>query len=259
MGNRIETQDRLIAATRQIIIEEGVEATSLEHICKVAGFTRGAFYSNFASKDSLLAAMAEDEYADLIDRLRATVEVWATRGGLSSKKRQKTGTGNAEAATGAGAASNQDNAHSAGSENKEGNDTADPLIENLLFEALDAIGVNKTLYVIHSELLSRSIRDPEWGGRLLDINLEFLDELGRVLEWILSAAHRRRTIPLPALVHSVIGIVIRAAGIEAWHRSTRQQENTAGDGEEKPGREPAVTEVLKVVQLVLYGASEPLR
>ena len=44
MGKRAETQDRLLAATRHIIITEGIEATSLEHICAVAGFTRGAFY-----------------------------------------------------------------------------------------------------------------------------------------------------------------------------------------------------------------------
>ena len=70
MGNRVETQDRLLAATRQIIINEGIEATSLEHICSVAGFTRGAFYSNFSSKDSLLGILAEAEYSDLIQRLR---------------------------------------------------------------------------------------------------------------------------------------------------------------------------------------------
>ena len=70
MGNRVETQDRLLAATRQIIINEDIEATSLEHICSVAGFTRGAFYSNFSSKDSLLGILAEAEYSDLIQRLR---------------------------------------------------------------------------------------------------------------------------------------------------------------------------------------------
>lgn len=185
MGDRFDTQDKLIAATRQIIIEEGVEATSLEHICKVAGFTRGAFYSNFSSKDSLLAALAEDEYAELIRRLRATVEAWAQRSDISPDQPL--------------------------------------LIENLLFEALDAVGVDTALFVIHSELLTRSVRDSEWGSRLLDINVQFVDELGRVLTWILEAAGRRLTFPLRAMTHAIIGIVMRAAGVAAWRASAMHQ------------------------------------
>ena len=187
MGNRIDTQERLIAATRHIIIEEGMEATSLEHICKTAGFTRGAFYSNFASKDSLLAALAEDEYTGLIERLRLTIDHWAS----SSSPVEENGV---EA-------------------------SGELLIENLLFEALDAIGTNRELHLLHTELLLRSIRDPEWAKRFLDINLEFVDELGRSLEWILEAAGRELTHPLRALTHSVIGVVMRASGVAAWRES----------------------------------------
>lgn len=41
MGNRYETQNKLIAATREILIREGVEGCTLENICTTAGFTRG--------------------------------------------------------------------------------------------------------------------------------------------------------------------------------------------------------------------------
>lgn len=189
MGNRIDTQERLIAATRHIIIEEGMEATSLEHICKTAGFTRGAFYSNFASKDSLLAALAEDEYTGLIERLRLTIDHWASSSSFVE----------------------EDGVEASG----------ELLIENLLFEALDAIGTNRELHLLHTELLLRSIRDPEWAERFLDINLEFVDELGRSLEWILQAAGRELTHPLRALTHSVIGVVMRASGVAAWRESMR--------------------------------------
>lgn len=63
-------------------------------------------------------------------------------------------------------------------------------MENLLFEALDAIGVERDLYLLHSELILRSIRDPEWAERFSAINEEFVDELGLVLVTILSAAGR---------------------------------------------------------------------
>ena len=148
MGKRAETQDRLLAATRHIIITEGIEATSLEHICAVAGFTRGAFYSNFSSKDSLLGILAEGEYADLIQRLRERVLLW-------------------------------ENAQTPASQGGEGDRHL--LMENLLYEALDAIHIDEGLYILHSEMLMRSIRDPEWGMRLLDLNRQFADQLGSVL------------------------------------------------------------------------------
>lgn len=54
---RAQTLERLLDAGRAVIAERGVQAASVEEICDRAGFTRGAFYSNFASKDELCAAL----------------------------------------------------------------------------------------------------------------------------------------------------------------------------------------------------------
>ena len=48
--------------------EQGINAASIETIVAAAGFTRGAFYSNFASKDELIIAMLEDHVEQLIRR-----------------------------------------------------------------------------------------------------------------------------------------------------------------------------------------------
>lgn len=40
--------------------ERGVGAATIEEIASTAGFTRGAFYSNFASKEELMLAMLDD-------------------------------------------------------------------------------------------------------------------------------------------------------------------------------------------------------
>ena len=40
--------------------EQGIGGASIETIAEAAGFTRGAFYSNFKSKDELIIAMLED-------------------------------------------------------------------------------------------------------------------------------------------------------------------------------------------------------
>ncbi len=50
---REETRRRLVHAAIDEFSRRGVDATSVEHLCQAAGFTRGAFYSNFATKDDL--------------------------------------------------------------------------------------------------------------------------------------------------------------------------------------------------------------
>ena len=52
-----ETRARLIDAALNLIAEAGVGAASIRGICERAGFSQGAFYSNFASKDDLLLAL----------------------------------------------------------------------------------------------------------------------------------------------------------------------------------------------------------
>jgi len=48
--------------------EDGIGGASIEAIAAEAGFTRGAFYSNFKSKDELIFAMLEDHVEQSIRR-----------------------------------------------------------------------------------------------------------------------------------------------------------------------------------------------
>jgi AcrR family transcriptional regulator len=57
---RAETRSRLFNAAGEVFARVGVGAATVEQIASAAGFSRGAFYSNFASKDELLIAMLED-------------------------------------------------------------------------------------------------------------------------------------------------------------------------------------------------------
>lgn len=62
-----QTRDALLDAAIDLFIERGAEATSIEDIVARAGFTRGAFYSNFASKDELFL----DASKRFLDQLHA--------------------------------------------------------------------------------------------------------------------------------------------------------------------------------------------
>lgn len=55
---RERTRARLLHAAYEVFAEEGLDGASVEAICERAGFTRGAFYSNFTSKDELFLELA---------------------------------------------------------------------------------------------------------------------------------------------------------------------------------------------------------
>ncbi|HUD85922.1 MAG TPA: TetR/AcrR family transcriptional regulator [Xanthobacteraceae bacterium] len=65
---RDDTREKLFEAAAQVFEEQGIGGASIEAIAAAAGFSRGAFYSNFASKDELIIAMLEDHVAQTIRR-----------------------------------------------------------------------------------------------------------------------------------------------------------------------------------------------
>jgi AcrR family transcriptional regulator len=64
---KLETRAALIRAAREAFAEEGLEGPSLDAICERAGFTRGAFYVHFESRDDLVAAVMEDTLGAVVD------------------------------------------------------------------------------------------------------------------------------------------------------------------------------------------------
>ena len=64
-----ETRSRLLDAGERVFLRRGLQGSSVEEIAAQAGYTRGAFYSNFKGKDELfvelLHARVYDRYAEL--------------------------------------------------------------------------------------------------------------------------------------------------------------------------------------------------
>ncbi|QLD11249.1 TetR/AcrR family transcriptional regulator [Microbacterium oleivorans] len=67
--SRENTRARLLDAAAEVFGEVGLDAASVEAVCDRAGFTRGAFYSNFASKDELFLALVERSSSEKLDRV----------------------------------------------------------------------------------------------------------------------------------------------------------------------------------------------
>ncbi|MYU27343.1 MULTISPECIES: TetR/AcrR family transcriptional regulator [Streptomyces] len=62
---RVRTRARLLDAAFAVFAAKGFGRVSIEEVCEAAGFSRGAFYSNFATLDELFFALYR-ERADLI-------------------------------------------------------------------------------------------------------------------------------------------------------------------------------------------------
>ncbi|MET0875791.1 MAG: TetR/AcrR family transcriptional regulator [Tardiphaga sp.] len=67
---RDDTREKLFEAAARVFEDQGIGGASIEAIAAAAGFTRGAFYSNFKSKDELIIAMLEDHVEQSILRIR---------------------------------------------------------------------------------------------------------------------------------------------------------------------------------------------
>ncbi|NKZ88743.1 TetR family transcriptional regulator [Rhodococcus hoagii] len=70
---RAETRQRLLDAAGDVFADEGFGRSTVEQVCERAGFTRGAFYSNFTSLDELFLAMWEQRSAAMLDGIRTAL------------------------------------------------------------------------------------------------------------------------------------------------------------------------------------------
>lgn len=64
---RVRTRANLLDAAFRVFAAKGFGRVSIEEVCEAAGYSRGAFYSNFASLDELFFALYRQR-ADLIAR-----------------------------------------------------------------------------------------------------------------------------------------------------------------------------------------------
>lgn len=71
---RGETRRRLLDAARETFAEVGFGRATVEDVCTRAGYTRGAFYSNFVSLDELFLAMWQERTDAFLDAVEASLD-----------------------------------------------------------------------------------------------------------------------------------------------------------------------------------------
>ena len=70
---RQQTREHLLAAAAEVFAERGFHGATLDEVAAVAGFTKGAVYSNFKNKEDLFLALFKANYDREMDAIRGAL------------------------------------------------------------------------------------------------------------------------------------------------------------------------------------------
>ena len=76
---RAEVRERILAAALAEFARKGFVGTTIDAIADAAGFTKGAVYSNFGSKDDLFFALLDQQISRRIEAVTTLADAAATR------------------------------------------------------------------------------------------------------------------------------------------------------------------------------------
>jgi AcrR family transcriptional regulator len=68
-----ETQAKILDAAEAVFSEKGFEKSQLEEVAARAGFTRGAIYAHYASKEDLFLALVDERVLTKLHRMREAI------------------------------------------------------------------------------------------------------------------------------------------------------------------------------------------
>lgn len=173
-ARREATRQRVLDAAREVFAERGVIGGTVEDICERAGFTRGAFYSNFADKEDVLQALIAREHATLIAHLDV-------------------GFGALEGTEGPDVAGDSPAALAA---------IADRLLRS--------VPSTRHFALIQSELEIHAVRAPEMSRAFRDADARFRARIAEYLERGLHVLGRELVVGLDDATEAVIAVVERS-------------------------------------------------
>lgn len=173
-ARRQETRSRLLDAATEVFAEFGLQGASVERICSRANFTRGAFYSNFSSKEQLFIALLQREYQQRAKHI--TSRAAELTGYLRERSTPVTP-----------------------------RETA-----RYVSEFLAPTGQEAVWFALETELLLLALREPDGPFEYIEFSSLFRDELNRVVEGIIHAAGRRFTISADHAMSVLGGVYDRA-------------------------------------------------
>ena len=169
---REATRQRILDAAREVFAERGVIGGSVEDICERAGFTRGAFYSNFSDKDDVLDALVVREHTLLLAHLDTTfVEV---------------------------------------DREVEEADSLEAVLSGMVDRILRSIPVDRQLSLIQTELEIFAIRRPDHARRFLETNNRFRERIGALIDEAMQRYGRELLVDPSVITDAIVAIAERS-------------------------------------------------
>ena len=173
--SRENTRARLLEAAAQVFAEVGLEGATVEAVCERAGFTRGAFYSNFESKDELFLMLAGSVAEVRVSAVRARVAELAVSGALA--------------------------------------DGCDPV--ELVQQVMDSGGDDRLGVMMMSEIRIRALRDPSFGAAYLAQEREMVSSIAEIITDIVAEGTFRLRLPAETAARMLMivweGMAVRGA------------------------------------------------
>jgi AcrR family transcriptional regulator len=68
------TRSCLMKSARKVFARRGLQQASIDDVAEDAGFTKGAFYANFKSKEELFLAMLDERFAEKLEQIDRLAE-----------------------------------------------------------------------------------------------------------------------------------------------------------------------------------------
>ena len=158
----------------EVFVEKGVDGATVDDLVKAAGFTRGAFYSNFSTKEEVFSALFDEVTAELIAIANSAVDSAVAQGTPQ--------------------------------EGREVPDLDDAGVMLAVFEGIRPFG--RQWYLLYSDAIARSLRDEQMRAELAVQRERLRDQIGALLTMRLEASGARALLAPEDLAQLLIGIFI---------------------------------------------------
>lgn len=168
------TRAKLVRASLDVFVEKGIDGVTVDDLAKAAGFTRGAFYSNFSSKEEVFIALFDEVTAELMAIANSSVE-------------------SAVADVGA-------------DESCSILEADDAQVMLAVFEGIRPFG--RQWYLLYSDAIARSLRDEALRAELAEQRERMRNQIGALLATRLAASAERALLPVEDLAQLLMGIFI---------------------------------------------------
>lgn len=176
---RQQTRERLFEAALAVFAEEGLRGASVEAVCARAGFTRGAFYSNFASKEELFFALLQQEIDERARDLEHQI------GELEPILRQHPG------------------------------DMQPDEVAGYVAQFFEPKGDATAWFMLETEFSLLAMRDPATAPGFIEFMNSFYAGVGPAVEAAIAAAGRRFALPVDRALLLLGGLYERALRVSA--------------------------------------------